>query len=24
LKAINLLPWPAYFWLVGKGTGASR
>ena len=24
LKALNLLPWPAYFWLVGKGTGASR
>ena len=24
LKAINLLPWPLYFWLVGKGTGASR
>lgn len=24
LKAINLLPWPAYFWLVGKGTAGSR
>jgi NADP-dependent 3-hydroxy acid dehydrogenase YdfG len=24
LKALNLLPWPLYFWLVGKGTGASR
>ena len=24
LKALNLLPYPAYFWLVGKGTGTSK